>query len=107
MQAFAAAVLELQEKRHSADYDPSIRVKTSDAILAISTARSALNRFVTADPSRREAFLGLLLFRPGDVSTADLQSRSSPSMPTLRRARATSSLTTGPTAVGSSTGSAA
>ena len=64
IQAFAAAVLELQEKRHSADYDPSIRVKTSDAIVAIAAARSALNRFLGADLPRREAFLGLLLFRP-------------------------------------------
>ena len=64
IQAFASAVLELQEKRHAADYDPSIRVKTSDAIAAIGTARSALNRFLTTDAARREAFLGLLLFRP-------------------------------------------
>src|ERR1700694_340759 len=64
IQAFAAAILELQEKRHSADYDPSIRVKTSDAILAISAARSALTRFHAADAAGREAFLGLLLFRP-------------------------------------------
>jgi hypothetical protein len=40
--AFAAAALELQEKRHNADYDPLIRIKTSDAQLAIQTARAAL-----------------------------------------------------------------
>jgi len=29
IQAFAIAFIELQEKRHAADYDPSIRVKTT------------------------------------------------------------------------------
>src|SRR5205085_11520225 len=35
--AFAAAVLELQQKRYAADYDPMIRVKASDAVLAVGT----------------------------------------------------------------------
>jgi len=61
---FAAAFLELQEKRHAADYDPLIRVRTSDALLAIGTARSALVRFAQASASRRKAFLSLLLFSP-------------------------------------------
>jgi hypothetical protein len=62
--AFALALLELQQKRHAADYDPMIRVKTSDAILAIGTARAALARFNRADIAQREAFLSLLLFQP-------------------------------------------
>lgn len=61
---FAAAVLELQEKRHAADYDPLIRVKSLDAALAISTARAALERFKKASATRRKAFLSLLLFPP-------------------------------------------
>jgi hypothetical protein len=64
IQAFASAVAELQEKRHAADYDPSNRVKTSDARLAIATARSAIQRFQKAPAMRRKAFLTLLLFRP-------------------------------------------
>lgn len=64
IQAFASAVLELYEKRHTADYDPSSRVKTSDATFAIATARSAVGRFQRASPSRRQAFLTLLLFPP-------------------------------------------
>ncbi len=64
VQEFAAAVLELQAKRHSADYDPSIGVKSSDALLAVRTARNALNRFDKASAPAREAFLGLLLFSP-------------------------------------------
>lgn len=62
--AFAAAVLELQQKRHAADYDPMIRVRTSDAILAVRTARAALIRFGNASLTRRKAFLSLLLFQP-------------------------------------------
>ena len=42
IQAFSTAVVEFQEKRHSADYDPSARLRTSDAMLAIATARSAI-----------------------------------------------------------------
>lgn len=64
LQAFASAFVELQEKRHAADYDPSIRVKTSDASLAIATARSAVRRFKRASSARRKAFLALLLFPP-------------------------------------------
>jgi hypothetical protein len=62
--AFAAAFLELQEKRHAADYDPIVRVKTSDAKLAISSARAALVRFQQSDDEERKAFLSLLLFPP-------------------------------------------
>jgi len=64
IQAFAATALEIQKKRHSADYDPSLRVNSSDAVIAIKAARSALTRFNTADADTREPFLGLLLFRP-------------------------------------------
>jgi hypothetical protein len=61
---FATAIIELQEKRHRADYDPSIRVSSSDALLAVGTARAALVRFQQADAEPREAFLSLLLFPP-------------------------------------------
>lgn len=61
--AFAQALLELQAKRHDADYNPSIRVRSSDAKLAVDTPRNALHRLQTANPSSREAFLGLLLFK--------------------------------------------
>ena len=62
--AFAVAVLDLQQKRNAADYDPMIRVRMSDAILAISTARAALQRFNRASSRRRNAFLSLLMFPP-------------------------------------------
>ena len=62
--AFAAAVVELQEKRHAADYDVMIRMNKSDAVLAISTARAALRRFNKTSKARRLAYLSVLLFPP-------------------------------------------
>ena len=62
--AFAAAVVELQEKRHAADYDVMIRMNKSDAVLAISTARAALRRFNKTSRARRLAYLSVLLFPP-------------------------------------------
>jgi hypothetical protein len=64
LRAFAVALLELQEKRHSADYDPSIRVRSSDAVGAINTAKTALMHFRAASADAREGFLTLLLFQP-------------------------------------------
>jgi hypothetical protein len=62
--AFAAAVVELREKRHAADYDVMIRMNKSDAVLAISTAKAALRRFNKASKARRLAYLSVLLFPP-------------------------------------------
>jgi hypothetical protein len=62
--AYAAAVVELQEKRHSADYDAMIRMNRSDAALAIAEARAAPHRFNSAGEPQRSAFLSLLLFPP-------------------------------------------
>jgi len=64
IEAFATAAIELQEKRNGADYDPSVRIKTADAKLAMDTARTAVGRFQKASRVRRQAFLTLLLFRP-------------------------------------------
>lgn len=62
--AFAEAIVQLQEKRHSADYDVMIRMNKSDAILAIKTAEAALRRFGKASKTQCQAFLTLLLFPP-------------------------------------------
>jgi hypothetical protein len=64
IQAFAAAAIELQQKRHLADYDPQPRFSRSDAKLAISTARSAVQRFRAAGEEDRKAFLTLLVCPP-------------------------------------------
>jgi hypothetical protein len=59
---FAAALLDLQEKRHSADYDPLFKAIRSDAILTITAARSAISQFQDAPAEERAHFLSLLLF---------------------------------------------
>lgn len=64
IRGFSVAFLELQEKRHSADYDPSYRVKMSDVVPAIKSARDAVERLQRAPSEQREAFLGMLLFKP-------------------------------------------
>ncbi len=64
IQALATAVVELQEKRHSADYDPMGRVKTADALLAIRTGKSAVARLQRSKDAERKRFLTLLTFPP-------------------------------------------
>ena len=62
--AVANALVELQEKRHKADYDPLYRVSISDAVLAVVTGRTALSRLTDANRTRKKAFLSLVVFSP-------------------------------------------
>jgi uncharacterized protein (UPF0332 family) len=62
--AFAAAFVDLLEKRHAADYDPMISMTLSEAQSAIKTARAAIKSFEKASRSRQRTFLSLLLFAP-------------------------------------------
>ena len=64
IRSFATALIDLQEKRYLADYDPQFQVTKSDALLTISTARTALVRFDSAPLDEKETFLNLLLFPP-------------------------------------------
>lgn len=64
VQAFSTAAIELQEKRHAADYNPQPRFRTSDAKLLIGAARSAVQRFQAADGEHRNTFLTLLICPP-------------------------------------------
>ncbi|MEX0808592.1 MAG: hypothetical protein WD044_07675 [Dongiaceae bacterium] len=64
IKAFATALFDLQEKRHTADYDPLFRVRMSDTVLAISTGRIALTRLRRATVSQRRAFVSLIVFPP-------------------------------------------
>lgn len=64
IQAFASAFIELQDRRHRADYDPFGRLKTSDVKAAIAAAYTAIARFDRASAARRKSFLALLLFSP-------------------------------------------
>jgi hypothetical protein len=60
--ALATAAVDLQEKRHSADYDPLFRARMSDAVLAVATARTALVRLRNSNRTRRKTFLSLVVF---------------------------------------------
>jgi hypothetical protein len=62
--AYSEVVVELQEKRLSADYDPLKRYRSSDAVTSVVTARNGLTRFKNATETEREAFLALLVFKP-------------------------------------------
>jgi hypothetical protein len=64
LSALAAALVELYEKRHLADYDPLFRANRSDAALLVGTARTAVNRLKSSDAELRQAFLVLVVFAP-------------------------------------------
>ena len=64
IEALANAMTELQDKRHTADYDPIYRAGRTDAVLAIATGRTALDRLRRANKTRRKAFLSLVVFSP-------------------------------------------
>lgn len=59
---FAKAVLELKEKRESADYDPLFQPSRAEAIAAVAMAHEALEGFRKASREQRKVFLALLLF---------------------------------------------
>jgi hypothetical protein len=64
LRGFAASVVELQERRHSGDYDPLAKFRASDARLSVSTARGAIEAFHKAADEQRRMFLTLLVCRP-------------------------------------------
>jgi hypothetical protein len=61
--AFSIEVVQLQQKRHSADYDPLYRPLQSDARVQLQSGRAAVRRFRRAAAADREAFLTQLLFK--------------------------------------------
>lgn len=64
MRAFARTVMDLQRKRHEADYDPSLTFQKRDAKLALEAARIAVQTFEGAADDPRRTFLTLLLCPP-------------------------------------------
>ncbi len=64
LQAFAAVVAELQQRRHDADYDPQQRFFVADAQHAHREASAAISRFHGVDDDQRKLFLTLLLCPP-------------------------------------------
>jgi hypothetical protein len=63
LKVYAEGLVELQEKRLSADYDPQKHYRPSEAFLAIATAQRALTLFMNTPDAEREAFLALLVFK--------------------------------------------
>jgi hypothetical protein len=61
---YARAVIEFQEKRHQADYDPAILFKVSDVRSIVSTAKAAYARFSAITEEERRTFVCLLIFSP-------------------------------------------
>jgi hypothetical protein len=64
LRAFAGAVVELQARRHAADYDPSLYLYVLDARTVVATARDAVNRFRNLPSDQRLKFLFLLMVKP-------------------------------------------
>jgi hypothetical protein len=64
IKGFAATVVELQRKRHDADYDPLVRFSRTEARFLITGARTALTRFRGVGNDQRLIFVTLLLFTP-------------------------------------------
>jgi uncharacterized protein (UPF0332 family) len=62
LRRFSTLFVDLQERRHTADYDISIMINRADAVLAIALARTAVERYPTIARSGRQIFLALLLF---------------------------------------------
>lgn len=59
----AGSLTILQEKRHSADYDPDYRATRAEALEAIAIAERAIANLTAAGRNDRRAFAILLLFK--------------------------------------------
>ena len=66
MQDFAELFVDLQDKRHQADYDPAWIGFKSDVDDHIVDARSVLDKFQTVPVQERRAFAAHVLFRSRD-----------------------------------------
>jgi len=61
IQVAARAFVELQQRRHSADYDPQVRLTKSDARVAIEFAKHGGGMFDLANAGQKRTFLLCLL----------------------------------------------
>ncbi|MBC7586543.1 MULTISPECIES: hypothetical protein [unclassified Tardiphaga] len=63
---YARAVVELQQKRHDADYDPIATFRVSDCKSLVASARNAATQFksISVDADEWRIFICLLLFPP-------------------------------------------
>lgn len=60
---FANSFVMLQEKRHLADYDPTIRLAKSEVMADIATAKEAIIAFQNEPAKDRRAFAAHVLFK--------------------------------------------
>jgi hypothetical protein len=60
--AVASAFIDLQEKRHRADYDPLYRVAVSDVELTLQACRTALDHWRDVPRARRRLFTLMTVF---------------------------------------------
>lgn len=60
---FAIAFVQLQIKRHDADYDPIARLTKSAVIEDVKTARRVISAFALAPIKDRRAFCAFVLFK--------------------------------------------
>jgi hypothetical protein len=60
--AVARTLIDLQGKRHSADYDPRYHITPSDAGLALQAGRAALAHWRNVSAPRRRLFILMLTF---------------------------------------------
>jgi hypothetical protein len=93
--AFGAAVLELQQKRHDADYNVMIRMNRSDATLAITMARAALTRFKKASALGEWHFLFSCCFSHAHRSRAGEHPMTTSKVDDLRQPRSSIQATFG------------
>ena len=63
IQTFARTFVDLQSRRHLADYDPNAEFSRSQTLRLIDRAEAAIIAFETADVTERKAFAAHVLFR--------------------------------------------
>ncbi len=63
IQDFANMFVQMQKKRHAADYDPHERHHKSSVLIDISAVESVIKKFKSAKVSDRRAFAALVLFK--------------------------------------------
>lgn len=63
VQSFASMFAELQEKRHSADYDPFVQFTKSDISTDIAAVEDTITGFKSVPTKHRRAFCAYILFK--------------------------------------------
>ncbi len=64
---FASTFVAMQEKRHQADYDPSIRLSASEVVADVTAVRKVIIDFTAVSAKDRRAFAAHVLFKKRPV----------------------------------------